>query len=170
VRVAGLKRALKIDGQEAKNIFFEKPQRILDEINDIVIQQQRKFDDTWAAVQKAMAKQKVFIKTEKELTEDQQAFVRRYYEDEIESNIIPLLLDESRPMPYLRDKSLFLGIAMRKKIGNTKLNLRSLRYLRVKSVVLPSSHHPKKKCMSFYLKILSSSICLIFFHILGLTK
>lgn len=115
VRVAGLKRALKIDGQEAKNIFFEKPQRILDEINDIVIQQQRKFDDTWAAVQKAMAKQKVFIKTEKELTEDQQAFVRRYYEDEIESNIIPLLLDESRPMPYLRDKSLFLGIAMRKK-------------------------------------------------------
>lgn len=115
VRVAGLKRALKIDEQEAKNIFFEKPQLILDEINDIVIQQQRRFDDTWAAVQKAMAKQKVYIKTEKELTDEQKDFVRQYYEDEIESNIIPLLLDDSRPMPYLRDKSLFLGIAMRKK-------------------------------------------------------
>lgn len=115
VRVAGLKRALKIDEQEAKNIFFEKPQLILDEINDIVIQQQRKFDNTWAVVQKAMAKQKVYIKTDKELSDEQKAFVRKYYEEEVESNIIPLLLDDQRPMPYLRDKSLFLGVAMRNK-------------------------------------------------------
>ena len=123
VRVAGLKRALKIDEQEAKNIFFEKPQLILDEINDIVIQQQRRFDDTWAAVQKAMAKQKVYIKTEKELTDEQKDFVRQYYEDEIESNIIPLLLDDSRPCPTFETNPFSWELLCERKIGSMKPNL-----------------------------------------------
>ncbi|HMR19658.1 MAG TPA: polyphosphate kinase 1 [Sphingobacterium sp.] len=114
VRVAGLKRALKIDEKEAKTIFFEKPQLILDEINETVINQQNKFDSIWFEVQKEMAKQKVFIKTSENLSKEQQDFVKQYYEDEVESSIIPLLLDDNKPMPYLRDKSLFLGIAMMK--------------------------------------------------------
>ncbi|MDO4225272.1 MAG: polyphosphate kinase 1, partial [Bergeyella zoohelcum] len=34
---------------------------------------------------------------------------------EVESNVIPILLHQNTPMPYLRDKSLYIGIAMRKK-------------------------------------------------------
>src|SRR5690606_15616579 len=114
VRVAGLRRALVFNDKEAKEIFFEKPQEILDTLNELVIEQQKKFDKVWDDIQVEMAKQKVFIKNDTELDADQQQFVRDYYEDEVESNIIPLLLEENRPMPYLRDKSLFLGIAMRK--------------------------------------------------------
>ncbi|WP_164110535.1 MULTISPECIES: polyphosphate kinase 1 [Sphingobacterium] len=114
VRVAGLKRALAVDEKEAKNIFFEKPQLILNELNALVIKQQKKFDSTWQEVQKEMEKQRVYIKTSSNLTEAQQKFVKQYYIDEIESSVIPLLLDDHRPMPYLRDKSLYLGIAMKK--------------------------------------------------------
>src|SRR5690606_20356783 len=114
VRVAGLRRALIVDEKEAKEIFFEKPQIILDQINDTVIKQQKKFDNIWAKVQKEMAKEKVFLKTDTELSKAQQQFVKHYYEEEIESNVIPLMLDDTRPMPYIRDKSLYLGIAMRK--------------------------------------------------------
>lgn len=114
VRVAGLKRALVVDEKEAKDIFFEKPQLILDQINTIVIKQQKKFDRIWNSVQKEMGKESVYIKTSKNLNPEQQAFVRQYYEDEIESNVIPLLLDENKNMPYLRDKSLYLGVAMKK--------------------------------------------------------
>lgn len=114
VRVAGLKRALAVDEKEAKNIFFEKPQLILNELNALVIKQQKKFDSTWREVQKEMAKQKVYIKTGAELSEEQKQFVKQYYIDEIESSVIPLLLDDHRPMPYLRDKSLYLGVAMKK--------------------------------------------------------
>lgn len=114
VRVAGLKRALIVDEKEAKEIFFEKPQIILDHINSIVIKQQKKFDIIWNDVQKEMAKESVYIKTNENLTLEQQVFVRSYYEDEVEPNIIPLLLDEHRNMPYIRDKSLYLGISMRK--------------------------------------------------------
>ncbi|ERJ59246.1 polyphosphate kinase 1 [Sphingobacterium paucimobilis] len=114
VRVAGLKRALAVDEKEAKNIFFEKPQLILNELNAKVIKQQKKFDNTWREVQKEMAKQRVYIKTSTDLFEDQKQFVKHYYIDEIESSVIPLLLDDQRPMPYLRDKSLYLGVAMKK--------------------------------------------------------
>lgn len=114
VRVAGLKRALIVDEKEAKEIFFEKPQVILDQINSVVIKQQKKFNTIWNDVRKEMAKESVYIKTHEDLSIEQQAFVRAYYEDEVEPNIIPLLLEEHRNMPYIRDKSLYLGISMRK--------------------------------------------------------
>src|SRR5690606_39164566 len=115
VRVAGLKRALIFNEKEAKEIFFEKPQVILDQLNALVIQQQQQFDHIWLKVQAEMAKEKVLIKTDEELNEEQKEFVKFYYEEEVESNVIPLMLDDARPMPYLRDKSLYLGIAMHKK-------------------------------------------------------
>ena len=114
VRVAGLKRALVLNEKESKEIFFEKPQVILDEINELVIELQDHFDRIWKNVQKEMAKERVYIKTAEDLNEEQEEFVRNYYEEEVESNVIPLMLDELRPMPYLRDKSLYLGVAMRK--------------------------------------------------------
>lgn len=114
VRVAGLKRASIFNEKEAKEIFFEQPQIILDQLHELVIKQQKKFDNIWSKVQIEMAKERVFIKTDTELDAKQQQFVKDYYEEEVESNTIPLLLNDIRPMPYLRDKSLYLGIAMRK--------------------------------------------------------
>ncbi|MFD2599110.1 polyphosphate kinase 1 [Sphingobacterium corticis] len=114
VRVAGLKRATEIKDKGANASFFEDPSIILEDVHSIVIKQQKKFDQIWKNVQKEMAKQLVFIRSADELTEDQIAFVKDYYKENVESNVIPLLLDDIRPMPYLRDKSLYLGIAMRK--------------------------------------------------------
>lgn len=114
VRVAGLKRATAIKDKDAIASFFEDPNVILEEINEIVIKQQKKFDKTWKNIQKDMAEQHVFIKSAEELTPKQSKFVKKYYTEDVESNIIPLLLDDVRPMPYLRDKSLYLGVAMRK--------------------------------------------------------
>jgi len=61
-----------------------------------------------------MAQQHVYIKDASQLNLKQEEFVRNFYSEDVESNVIPLLLDDSRPMPYLRDKSLYLGISMRK--------------------------------------------------------
>lgn len=114
VRVAGLKRALELKEKLAVDTFFEKPQKILDKINKIVIAQQEDFDKTWKKIQEEMAEQKIFIKTPKKLTEVQKEFVRKYFDEEVESNVIPILLHDNVPLPYLREKSLYLGIAMRR--------------------------------------------------------
>lgn len=115
VRVAGLKRAMDFKSKIITDSFFTPPSKILAEINDIVIKQQQDFNKTWKAVQEEMAKQKVFIKTAKDLSAKQQSFVKNYFDEQVESNIVPILLEENKPMPYLRDKSLYLGIAMRRK-------------------------------------------------------
>lgn len=115
VRVAGLKRALELKEKLAVDTFFERPQKILDKINKIVIAQQEDFDKTWKKIQEEMAEQKIFIKTPKKLTEKQKDFVRSYFDKEVESNVIPILLHDNVPLPYLREKSLYLGIAMRRK-------------------------------------------------------
>lgn len=115
VRVAGLKRASELKEKLAIDTFFERPQKILDKINKIVIAQQEDFDKTWKKIQEEMAEQKIFIKTPKKLTEKQKEFVRKYFDEEVESNVIPILLHDNVPLPYLREKSLYLGIAMRRK-------------------------------------------------------
>ena len=115
VRVAGLKRALDLKEKIAVDTFFDKPQKILDKINKIVIRQQEDFDKTWNKIQEEMAEEKIFIKTPKKLTEKQKEFVKKYFDEEVESNIIPILLHDHVTMPYLREKSLYLGIAMHKK-------------------------------------------------------
>ena len=115
VRVAGLKRALELKEKLAVDTFFERPQKILDKINKIVIAQQEDFDKTWKKIQEEMAEQKIFIKTSKKLTEKQKDFARKYFDEEVESNVIPILLHDNVPLPYLREKSLYLGIAMRRK-------------------------------------------------------
>ncbi len=115
VRVAGLKRAMDFKDKYITDSFFLPPPKILAQINENVIDLQKDFDKTWKKIQEEMAEQKVFIKTAKNLTPAQKEFVRKYFDEVVESNVIPILLHENKPMPYLRDKSLYLGIAMRKK-------------------------------------------------------
>ncbi len=115
VRVAGLKRAMDFKDKYLSDSFFQAPSKILSQINEIVIDQQRDFDRTWNEIQKEMEEQKVFIKTPNNLTKEQKETVARYFDEEVESNVIPILLNENTKMPYLRDKSLYIGIAMRKK-------------------------------------------------------
>lgn len=115
VRVGGLRRAMDFKDKFSTESFFEPPSKILQNINDIVIRQQQNFDKTWKKIQAELGTQNIFIKTAKDLTGLQQKFVTDYFDETVESNVIPILLHENTPMPYLRDKSLYLGVAMRKK-------------------------------------------------------
>ncbi len=115
VRVAGLKRAMDFKNKVLSESFYQPPSKILKNITDTVIQQQDNFAKTWSQIQGEMAEKNVFIKTHKNLTKEQREFVRNYFDEEVESNVIPILLHENTTMPYLRDKSLYIGIAMRKK-------------------------------------------------------
>jgi len=115
VRVAGLKRAMDFKEKVIAESFYQPPSKILQRINEIVIRQQQNFDKTWKKIQGEMADHNVSIKTSKNLTAKQKEFVRNYFDEVVESNVIPILLHENTPMPYYRDKSLYLGVAMRKK-------------------------------------------------------
>ena len=59
-----------------------------------------------------MQQQHVFLVDEKHLDKDQQEYVKQYFIDRVRSNIIPLLIEDLPELPYLREKSIFLGVVM----------------------------------------------------------
>ncbi len=117
VRVATLKRMIEFAEKRKKlNMYMEDdPQKILDQIQMTVLQQQNEFNRIWNGIQKELKKEKIAILTEKELNKTQQHFVRKFFDEQVRANIIPLMIESLPQLPYLRDKSIFLGVVMRKK-------------------------------------------------------
>lgn len=115
VRVATIKRMIEF-GTRLKNMYLESnPQHILEQIQRIVLDQQREFDRIWEDILAELKAQKIFLITEKQLNKEQREFVRRYYDEEVSSNVIPLMIQSIPSFPYLREKSLYLGVVMWKK-------------------------------------------------------
>jgi polyphosphate kinase len=49
------------------------------------------------------------------LNPEQQQFVRDFYEEEVSSNVIPLMIESIQELPFLRDKSIYLGVVLSQK-------------------------------------------------------
>ncbi len=114
VRVAALKRMMKI-GATANMHVEESPQDILDKIQLIVLQQQSEFSRIWQSILEDLRKEKIFLVNEKELNKEQVEFVNNFFDEEVRSNVIPLMIENIPSLPYLRDKSLYLAVVMAKK-------------------------------------------------------
>ncbi len=114
VRVATLRRMIQF-GSKAKMHLENNPQQIIDEIQMTVLNQQGEFNRIWEEVIRELNQQKIFLKTEKELNAEQKEFVRNYFEEEVSSDVIPLMIESIPEFPALRDKSIYLGVVMWKK-------------------------------------------------------
>lgn len=116
VRVAALNRMKEFSGKGKLNMHMETaPEKILNQIQDIVLEQQEHFDEIWKNINSEMTKEKIFLVTEKELNKEQQKFVQNYFEEEARANIIPLMIQSIPQFPYLREKSIYLGVVLARK-------------------------------------------------------
>ena len=109
VRVATLKRMVQV-GNKAKMHLEENPEQILQAIQVTVLNQQSEFNRIWEEILEGLKKEKIFLVTEKDLTPEQEDFVRQYYEEEVSPNVIPLMIESIPDFPYLRDKSFYLEV------------------------------------------------------------
>lgn len=116
VRVATLKRMVKFSKKGIKaNMHVEaSPEKILRDIQKIVLSQQQEFSTIWNGILKELKKEKIFLVTEKQLNKEQQRFIEVFFDSEVSPNIIPLMIENIPQMPYLREKSLYLGVVMQK--------------------------------------------------------
>ena len=114
VRVATLKRMVEL-GTKGNMHLELAPDKILEEIQSIVLRQQREFNRIWDGISDELKQEKIFLLTEKELNREQRVFVIRHFEEEVRSNTIPLMIESIHQFPYLRDKSIFLGVVLSKK-------------------------------------------------------
>lgn len=98
------------------NMHLEvSPEMILEQIQDRVIGQQKEFDRIWNEILRELKKQKIFLINEKQLDKVQQKFITAFFNDEIRSNIVPLMIESIQEFPTLSDKSIYLACKLSKK-------------------------------------------------------
>lgn len=113
VRVATLKRMIEF-GHKAKMHLESAAGSILDEIQEIVIGQQEEFDRVWNEILRELKKQKIFLVRENQLNLYQQKFVHDFFDEEIRSNIVPLMIQSIPGFPVLNDRSIYLACKLSK--------------------------------------------------------
>lgn len=108
VRVAALKRMIAL-GNKARMHLEQNPQAILDHIQEILFDQQKKFDHCWVEIIKALKKEQIILIDEKKLNHTQQKFVLDYFNEQVRSSIAPLMIENIERFPALNDKSIYLA-------------------------------------------------------------
>ena len=111
VRVATINRLSKL-GKKATSIYGDDPKELLVKLQRNVIEQQKHFEEIYQDLLKQLAKQKVFIINEKQLNASQKIFVKEYFHNEVVSTLFPILVDEHKAFPYMKDKSGYLFVRL----------------------------------------------------------
>ena len=114
VRVATLKRMIEL-GNKSKMHLEISPGAILEEIQEKVLDQQKEFDRIWNEILRELKKENIFLLNETQLNKEQQKFILNYFNEEIRSNIIPLMIESIQEFPVLNDKSIYLACKLSKK-------------------------------------------------------
>lgn len=113
VRVAALKRMIELGSRSGMHLELD-PESILEQIQEKVIIQQKEFDRVWKEILRELKKQRILLVNEKQLNRKQQSFILDYFNEEIRSNIVPLMIESIHGFPVLNDKSIYLACKLSK--------------------------------------------------------
>ena len=114
VRVATIKRMIRM-GKKGEELLGEDPALLLERIQRIIIRQQEKFDESYENILRELELQGIFILNELQLNSAQGAFVHQYFREQVLPTLVPVLLDNVKKFPYLRDKSIYFMVVMQRK-------------------------------------------------------
>ena len=115
VRVATLSRLSNLN-DKAKALLGFNPKKRLNEIKNIVVRQERKFEQLFqATLINELAQNKIFILNETQLNVSRGEFVRNHFRDRILSTLVPIMIDLEKPFPELKDRYLYFFVRLSKK-------------------------------------------------------
>jgi len=112
VRVATMSRLSDLNNK-AKEVVGFNPKKILNEIKNIVVKHERKFETLFKDILiSALAKNRIFILNETQLNVSRGTFVKQHFMDRILSNLVPLMIDPDKPFPELKDRYLYFFVRL----------------------------------------------------------
>jgi polyphosphate kinase len=112
VRVATLRR-LTLFSNKAKNILGYSPKATLKSIQETVMVQNERFEETYAGLLNELKKHRIHFVNEKQLDSDQAEFVRNYFRKEVRSRLMPLIISRENKLPDLTDDGIYFAIQLR---------------------------------------------------------
>jgi polyphosphate kinase len=115
VRFAAVRRMVDLGGDEESLLGDFTPQELLDKIQSIVIVQQQKVQSIFQDILAELRKNDIYMVNEKQLSHQQGVFVKKYFNDKVLPNLVPIMLSNKNKFPYLRDRSVYLAVKLSKK-------------------------------------------------------
>ena len=108
VRVADVRRLATFSAPSEQ----ERYKKLLGQIQQKVIEQQRRFDSTYQDVLAQLRRSRIYLINEAQLDQHQSEFVTQYFHRVIQPELEPVLLDDAHPLPELTDASIYLAIKL----------------------------------------------------------
>jgi len=125
VRVATLNRLSSLN-TKSKELLGFNPRKTLNEIKNIVVRQERKFNHQYKdVILKELEQQKIFIINEKQLNVSRGLYVKKYFREKVLSTLVPVMIDKNEPFPELKDRAIyfFVRLVQNKNIEKSRLAL-----------------------------------------------
>ncbi len=142
VRVATLSRLANLN-EKAKEILGYNPKKILNQIKNIVVRQERKFNNLYEnIIVKQLAEERIFILNDKQLNVSRGEFVKNYFREALLATLVPIMLDETMPLPELRDRAIYFFVKLTKG-KKSRLALIEFPDTLPRFIVLPETHNLK---------------------------
>jgi len=112
VRVATMSRLANLN-EKAKEVLGYNPKKILNQIKNAVVKQERKFNNLYEnIIVKQLAEEKIFILNDKQLNVTRGAFVKNYFRERLLATLVPIMLDETQAFPELRDRAIYFFVKL----------------------------------------------------------
>lgn len=114
VRVATLSRLANLN-DKAKEILGYNPKKLLNQIKNIVVKQERKFNNLYEnIIVKELAEERIFLLNDKQLNVTRGNFVKSFFREKLLSTLVPIMLDDELPFPQLRDRAIYFFVKLKK--------------------------------------------------------
>jgi len=112
VRVATMSRLANLN-EKAKEVLGYNPKKILNQIKNVVVKQERKFNNLYEnIIVKQLAEEKIFLLNDKQLNVTRGAFVKNYFRERLLATLVPIMLDEAQAFPELRDRAIYFFVKL----------------------------------------------------------
>lgn len=154
VRVATLRRLMQIEKLKGNPKEFNA-RAVLNEILEIVEVQEKKFTETFFQLRAELTQKNIVFRDENNLSEEQGAFVQKYFNSEVRPVIFPIMLKNLESPDRLRDNSIFLAVVVKDSTGRQS---EDYFIIRVPSNSLPRILQLPSKGKTKYLIILDDVI------------
>ncbi|MFZ2287820.1 MAG: polyphosphate kinase 1 [Bacteroidales bacterium] len=112
VRVATLKR-LSLFGSKSKSILGYSPKATLKRIQEIVIEQNTRFEKTYSDLLKELRKHNIQFVNEEQLTPEQAEYAEQFFHKEVRTRLMPLIMSKENKLPNLTDDAIYFAIHLR---------------------------------------------------------
>lgn len=111
VRVAYVKRMVSVDGKSVQG-FDGSPKDLLDTIRSVVIRQQKKLQIAYKRIIKDLEKEGIYHVNNENLNETQILELKEYFNLKLKHAIVPIMLNQDRQFPELKDSGIYLAVKM----------------------------------------------------------